>query len=327
MESYYEPDYRWEIYGITTKEQFEQQFVVKGFFHEGVPMDVKDAFTTVEYLQAHAYYFWPMYDEAFNKALRLLEMAIKQKAKLLKIPLNNKSFNKLINEICKESYNERLENALHRARKIRNNQVHAETNSYSGAMAGKGNNIELFVTILNELFRDDSWIISQYEQQQAIQEQIRTFENSLLILENNGLGILISGILGFRYFNESLFLVCNPVLKNTKQALEEHKYSKPFAIELSKIQFQENILSGISTDGNAIKIYKTNKAENLIQLNKHKEEISSVSQTNREIYKSYMNNEASWSLVKLEYNHLSKNLNQLCHLPNSTALNTLSSTS
>lgn len=316
MESYYEPDDRWEIYGITTKEQFEQQFVVKGFFHEGVPMDVKDAFTTVEYLQAHAYYFWPMYDEAFNKALRLLEMAIKQKAKLLKIPLNNKSFDKLINEICKESYNERLKNALHRARKIRNNQVHAETNSYSGAMAGKGNNIEFFVTILNELFRDDSWMISQYEQQQAIQEQIRTFENSLLILENNSPGILISGILGFRYFNESLFLVCNPVLKNTKQALEEYKYSTPIAIELSKIQFQENILSGISTDGNAIKIYITNKAENLIQLNKHKEEISSVSQTNREIYKSYMNNEASWSLMKLEYNHLSKNLNQLCPSPN-----------
>lgn len=318
MDNYYEPDDRWEMFGVTNKEQFEQQFVVKGYFHEGVPMDVKDAFTTVEYLLAHAYYFWPMYDEAFNKALRLMEMAIKQKAVQQGVLLKNKSFDKLINEICKESFNERLRNDLHRARKIRNNQVHAESNSYSGAIGGKVKNIQLFVNIFNELFRDNDWLISQFERQQAIKEQLKAFENSLLVLENNVPAILVSGILGVRILDETLFLVLKPVLRNTKQALEEHKYSNPISFVLSNFEFQGENLTGTSTDGNEIKIYKTNKAENILQLANHIKEFSSVSQTDRAFYEYYINNEASWSLVKLEYTYLSKTLKQPCHLPNST---------
>lgn len=87
MENYFEPDVRWEMSNITNKEQFENQVVVKGHFHDQVPAEVVDAFKTVEFLQAHSYYWWPMYDEAINKALRILEMSVKLKAKELNIPL------------------------------------------------------------------------------------------------------------------------------------------------------------------------------------------------------------------------------------------------
>jgi hypothetical protein len=318
MENYYEPDDRWEMYSITNKEQFEQQFVVKGYFHAGVPNDVKDAFTTVEYLLAHSYYYWPMYDEAFNKVLRLLEMAIKQKAIKEGVQVKTKSFDKLIKEICKESYHDRLRNDLQRARKIRNDQVHADSNSYSGAIGGKGKNIQLFVNIINELFRDENWLISQFEKQQAIQEQLKAFENSLLVLENNVPAILVTDILRFRILDETLFLVLNPVLRNTKKSLEEHKYSNPIAIAFSNFEFQGKSLIGTSTENHEIKIYKTDKVENILQLANHIKEFNSESQTDRSLYEYYINNEASWSLVKLEYNYLSKTQKQPCHLPNLT---------
>lgn len=318
MESYYEPDNRWEMFGITSKEQFEQQIIVKGYFHNQVPEEVIDAFTTVEYLQAHAYYFWPMYDEAFNKALRILEMAVKLKAKLLNIPLENstpksknrkKTLDCLTKEICDKPHFENLKLDLNRARSIRNSQMHPERNSYMGGTCGIGQNLKLFVIVLNELFRSDEWIAAQLEQQLSIKKQINFFENSLLILENNTPGILVNGLLGFRVLNDTLLIVCNPVLRNTKQSLEEHRYSNPPVVELSNFQFQKELLTGTSTDGYEIKIYKTTKDANLLQLTNHLTELNSASETDRAFYELHLNGEASWSLVKLEYNYLSKNLN------------------
>lgn len=309
MDNYYKPDDRWKMFGITKKELFEQQFVVKGCFHKGVPKDVKDAFITVEHLMAYAYYYWFLYDEAFNKALRLLEMAIKQKAKLKGIPLNNKSFDILINEICSESNNEQLKNSLHRARKIRNKQVHADSNSSSGLIGGKDRNIKLFVNLLNELFLDDSWQMAQFEKQELNGEQLLSFQNSLLVFENNVPGILVSGILDFKILDETLFLVLNPVLRNTKHSLEEHRYSNPISIALSNFKFQGECLTGTSKDGYEIKIYKTDKAENVVQFEKHNNGLNSVNETDREFYKSYIMNESAWNIVELEYNYLSKNLN------------------
>lgn len=309
MKYYYEPDDRWEMFGITNKEEFEQKYIVKGYFHEGVPKDVKDAFITVEYLMASAYYFWFLYDEAFNKALRLLEMAIKQKAKFKGIPLNNKSFDLLINEICSESYNEQLKNSLHRARKIRNKQVHADSNSSSGLIGGKDRNIKLFVNLLNELFLDDSWQMVQFEKQELNGEQLLSFQNSLLVFENNAPGILVSGILDFKILDETLFLVLNPVLRNTKHSLEEHRYSNPISIALSNFKFQGERLTGTSKDGYEIKIYKTDKAENVLQFENHINGLNSVSKTDRVLFENYITHEAAWNIVELEYNYLSKNLN------------------
>ncbi len=307
--NYYKPDDRWEIFGIKTKEQFEQRFIVKGYFHDGVPNEIKDAFITVEYLMAHAYFFWPIYDEAMNKALRLLEMAIKQKALQQNLPLKGKSYAKLINEICCEPYNRSLKDNFNRAREIRNHHVHAERNSFSGAVGGKGKNIQLFVTFLNELFRDDNWQKAQFEKSQAIERQLLTFKDSLMIFENNAPGILVSGILDFKILDETLFLVLNPVLSNTKKSLEEHRYSNPISIALSNFTFQEDFLTGTSEDCHEIKIYKTAKAENVLQLENHTNGLNSVGTKNRALFEAYMKNKAAWSIVELEYNYISTKLN------------------
>ena len=57
---YFEPDSRWEaLYQVTSKEEYADKFVVKGKFHNAVPADIQDAWQTVEYILAHAYYHWP----------------------------------------------------------------------------------------------------------------------------------------------------------------------------------------------------------------------------------------------------------------------------
>ena len=317
MKSYFEPDSRWELYGIANNEQFVQQFVVKGFFHEGVPKDVKDAYTTVEYLLAHAYYFWPMFDEAFNKALRVLEMAVKLKAKQLSISSENikpnkkiesKKLIKLIEEICNKPHLSYLNNNLNRARKIRNSQMHPDSNSYMGGIGGLGKNLKLFVNVINDLFRSDELMIVQFAQKKAIEKQIKTFENNLVVLDDHTNRILVSSILDFLVLNKTLILVCNLVLRNTKQVLEEHKYLKPIGFALFNYEVQKGLLTGSSNDGHEIKIYKTMNVENLQQYTNHLNELNSVNQTDRALYEHYINGEASWSLVELEYNYLSKNL-------------------
>jgi len=309
MESYYEPDSRWELFGVTDIEKFQQMFVVKGYFHDGVPKDIKDAFITIEYLMAHSYYYWPMYDEAFNAVLRLLEMAIKQKAILQNIKLKGKSYAKLISEICTEPYQERLRANFNRARSIRNDQVHAERNSFSGAMGNKGNNFKLFISILNELFRDDNWQKVHFEKQQAIGGQLLPFKDSLMVFENKAPGILVSGILDFKIFDDTLFIILNPVIRNTKQALEEHRYPNLFFIALAKYRIQAECLIGASEDGQEVKIYRTDKVENVLQFENHLNGLKSVSIADRALCETYIQNEASWNIVELEYNYLSKNLN------------------
>jgi hypothetical protein len=310
MIDYYEPDERWEIFGITSREQYEEKYVVKGYFHDGVPNDVKEAFLTVEYLLAHAYCFWPIYDEAFNKILLILEMSIKLKAKQLKIPLskiNNKGKSiefkliEVINEICRKSEN--LKNKLNRIRTLRNHKMHPVSNSYMGGVGGLKRNIELFVNIINELFRNEEWIISQYEKQQNIQKQLKSFDNTVLVLENNISKLLIFDILQFDVKDETLFLVFNPILTNTQKALEEHKYPNPIAIAITKFEFQKDNLIGTSYDGNKIRIYKTDKAENILQFLTFIQEYKFVNQTDRVLFENYINGEAAWRLVKLEYDY------------------------
>src|SRR5690554_2604864 len=88
---YFEPDSRWKLYQVFSLEEYVEKFVVKCKFHKDVPADIQDAWQTVEYLLAHAYYHWPMYDEGFKKALLIVEMAVKLRAKELDIPLKNQN--------------------------------------------------------------------------------------------------------------------------------------------------------------------------------------------------------------------------------------------
>lgn len=150
----------WAIFNTNSLDEHIHKNVVKGVFHENVPKDILDDFKTIEYQQVYSYYHWPLMDEALNKGLRLLEMAIKLKAKESGIELKTldakpreKSFNQLINEVCKMEPLTQLKKTIHHLRDIRNFTTHKDSNSYFGGMGGLvKRNLMRLVNLINDLF-------------------------------------------------------------------------------------------------------------------------------------------------------------------------------
>src|SRR4051812_32380391 len=104
---YHKPDSIWEIFGGATFPEYCEKYVTKGEFHPNVPEDIVNSYKVVEYIMAHSYYHYPMYDEAITKILLVFEMAIKQRCSQLGIELKtdkNKYHNLqyLINQLCKK---------------------------------------------------------------------------------------------------------------------------------------------------------------------------------------------------------------------------------
>lgn len=155
-------DERWAIFETNSFEEHIHINVVKGVFDKSVPEDVISDFKTIEYQQVYSYYHWPLMDEALNKGLRLLEMAIKLKAKESGIALKTpdakpreKSFNQLINEVCKGEPLIQLKETIHHLRNIRNFTIHKDSNSYLGGTGGMvKRNLMGLVNLINDLFLD-----------------------------------------------------------------------------------------------------------------------------------------------------------------------------
>lgn len=155
-------DERWAIFSTNSLDEHIQKNVVRGVFHKNVPKDVMDDFKTIEYQQVYSYFHWPLMDEALNKGLRLLEMAIKLKAQESGIALKTpdakpreKSFNQLINEVCKGEPLTQLRETIHHLRNIRNFTTHRDSNSYLGGTGGMvKRNLMRLVNLINDLFQD-----------------------------------------------------------------------------------------------------------------------------------------------------------------------------
>ena len=90
MRNYYLPDSRW---AVSSRQVYEDRFVVKGKFHNLVPDDIIKEFEIAERLMAYSYYCYPMYDEAFKKLLGMTEMAVKLRCKQFGISLEYKDRN------------------------------------------------------------------------------------------------------------------------------------------------------------------------------------------------------------------------------------------
>jgi hypothetical protein len=157
--TYLAVDDRWAIFGTNSIDEHIHKNVVKGVFDDTVPKEIIGDFKTIEYLQVYSYYHWPMMDEALSKGLRLLEMAIKLKAKELEIPLRprlkpkDKNFSLLIREVCAEEPLIQLRESIHHLRDFRNILTHMDSNDFVG---GTGDivkhNLMRLVNLINDLF-------------------------------------------------------------------------------------------------------------------------------------------------------------------------------
>ena len=188
--AYLEIDDRWAIFSTNSMDEHIQNNVVKGVFGKAVPKDIIGDFKTIEYQQVYAYYHWPLMDEALSKGLRLLEMAIKLKAKELEIPLGtaglkpkDKNFNQLINEVCSVEPLVHLKETIHHLRNIRNSTTHRDSNSYMGGMGGLvKRNLMRLVNLINDLFLDPEELKVKLTSEKAERELfVKDYLDSLTI--------------------------------------------------------------------------------------------------------------------------------------------------
>ncbi|MEX0722004.1 MAG: hypothetical protein WD059_15110 [Balneolaceae bacterium] len=270
MKDYLEPDKRWEDYEINGQEDYIEKVVIGGYFHEKVPDDVVSAYNTAEYLMAHAYFHWEMFDEALKKCLFTLEMAIKLKAqeKGIALKAKNKKGKKhdrrlvdIIDDVCDEVYLNNLKIYLNKARGLRNHFAHPIGHHFSGPH-GASTYIMHIVNVLNKLFKTDEWHKEYAEKTETIEKQLNTLTKKVLKVEAANPAFLISRIHRFELVDDKLILSVIPVLDKYEVSDKSFTGDQVKVYSVFDFQINENEISGIITNGVKIKISVTNHREN-----------------------------------------------------------------
>jgi hypothetical protein len=258
---YYVADPTWEVFGIKSREDYLERNVIPGNFHSNVPEDIIKSFKTVTQLTAQAYYYYPLYDEALNKALRIFELAIKLKAKQLS--LKKESLNNLINKLCKIQNLAHLQDTLHRARGIRNTHMHPENHSSGWYMArGKGN-IQMFSNLINEMFLKDDELEFYKLEREKFKNFLKLADDAPLCFHINDLEYFAKEINGFRIFPrfDSIKVAMSviPYYTNITEIMD-YRYTEPFIIFLNEYSFKEKSIIGKTAKGEEI-IFRVSKSK------------------------------------------------------------------
>jgi hypothetical protein len=264
---YFIPDDRWEFFGIDSKEDYVQKNVIESNFHDDVPADIIKSFKTVTQLTAQAYYYYPIYDEALNKALRIIELAVKIKG--AELDLSEGNLFKTINEICKRPNFEHLKDVFHRAREIRNIHMHPKKHSAGWFMAkGKGN-IQMCGNCINEIFLQDQ----ELKKRRSERKKLEFLQQSLrgpIGVEVRDKVFFVEAISSFRIFSEAgkvkVVFCLTPYYDDIADRIKKMNCT-PYYIILDKFRSNENEINGKTVDGVPVTIKST---ENIIALEQQK---------------------------------------------------------
>ncbi|MDX1905518.1 MAG: hypothetical protein SF053_00680 [Bacteroidia bacterium] len=307
---YYKPDERWEIFRITDRELFEEKFVLKGHFHTGVPQDVREAFVTVEYLLASAWHYWPLYDEGVNKALRLIEIAVKLKAKEIGIGLTYKdkqgksrsvALAQLIDQICPDPHHAHIKERLHRFRRIRNSQMHPDNHSYMGAMDIWVKNLKSVVNVLNLMFLPDAELVEMHRRTEVFTSSLTMFKDQLLVLEVPEKKYLIHSIQSFVVARDTFFIALEPVMLDAFEAISNHRDLSGLLMVVRNPIPGEGSISGQDSAGNAISLSLNHKEENRETHRFFCEDLAKLDNTSRSFYQLHLKNHYIWQIEEEMY--------------------------
>jgi hypothetical protein len=244
---YHEPVILWEAMGMPDFDTYREKSVVKGLFHPLVPKDVIDAYEVAEYMMAHAYYHWPLYDEAFTKLLLITEMAVKLRCAHFGIPIEEKRkngslrdrhFEQLIIDVCKAEPLKSIEERLHWLRSRRNDKMHPDSHTFSGAIMNYFA-IKLGVGILNKLFIPEQLLSSSPQQIESINNDLASFFNGLFVLDTGDSRYLIEGVKaedtllidGQWYY----FLLASPITDKIGDQVRKHHYADLHTLQVKDI--------------------------------------------------------------------------------------------
>lgn len=294
---FYQPDNTWSVYRIKNQDDFVKRFVIKGLFHKAVHEDVLKSYETVEYLMAHAYYHWPMYDEAYKKLLSIFEMAVKLRCKELDIELEfvtrsgkkkNKILANLINDLISYGYPDELKLSLDWVRELRNMWAHPERHSFGGGFA-KGPIIPI-INIINSIFRPPIDVANRKIRLEQHQQEMEPLLNKVFVLNHNGNNILVYDPKPIRAIkiddNWVYAWHIHPVLAKTKELLEVNKIPPPLVFFLKDEEIHDSNCSALNFEtGSNFELSITTKPENIVSYQKHIDEFESLEEMNKFAYK------------------------------------------
>lgn len=304
IQQYHTPDKRWTIWNANNYERFIKTFMVTGKFHDKVPSVLVDEYKVVERLLCYSYYHYPLLDEAFFKATRIFESAIKLRQKELGLPM--KEFESLEKRIKKiEPFTSpTVFQDWEKVRMIRNYFAHPEAGKLTGITVVRG--FYQMVNIINLIFLDKLEIEENEHLLDNLKSKAIHFKQGLFILQFADKKYLIWSLLPYSLFRtkkaEKSFWVFHPVLRYFPQTVEKLDFSFPLYLNLKDISISNDSFEATILDlGQKITITTTDNPINQEQLKKHNEIILSSDYQVKEIYWNYLEAELSFALTKFLY--------------------------
>jgi hypothetical protein len=306
MIDYFEPDDRWPIFGVTTKNDYLAKYLIRWHFHANVPKDIQEAFETVEYLLAHAWYHYPLYDEGMNKALRIMEMAVRLKAIATGIDTKTKERKdrplfQLIKEITKGDHFTELRQQLDRFREMRNLQMHPKHHGFMGGTNRQPANIKLVVNLINRMFMEEDWHVQVHQHTEAMERLLKTWECHPLI---TGSGKpLLRRIIAFQVYGPWLHLVAEPILLHPAEPITKHQVVAPIQFRIQNFENTPAGISGKDENNGIISVSCSSDRSNLMTYKDNLDKIASLPENDVGIFEIVLKSDAPWFLVEGEYNY------------------------
>lgn len=309
MEKYKVFDDAWDILGIDSEKKYIDEFLIKGKFHSNVPKKIIDEYETVEYLMFFAYNHIELYNEAFNKCMRLLEVAIKLKAKDLQITLKlvngrEKNLNTLIKEICSTQNYNPLQGELGWFRKLRNMEMHPGEGSYLGSFLNHSSKLKLFVNIVNFLFIDEQKLNVITNTHVVIKQVIESFDNKYFTALIDDKKYLIKRIINHKVIHNeidtSLILILEPVLTDAFEYLSKY-ISNPIRVIITNYTIEFNKIVGTNVNGSLFELLTDNKIENIEVVKTFENDLKRLEERNRINYSMHLEHKSLSDIIDLTY--------------------------
>ena len=319
---YFVADDRWEMFGITSRDQYIDQVVLPGKYHALVPEPVKKAHITAKYLMAHAYYYWPMYDEALKKMTLIFEIAIKQKAKRIGIEqklqnargkAQDKSLHKLIHNIHGKEPNRQILDSLLRAKNLRNTFAHPTHASFMGGIKASTDNIQYYINIINTLFLDYKLYEGYPSQLEKINLLQNTIESGLFRLTVGKTKLLVHRVLSWELYPSKpdpiLFIAFQMVTTDTYQTISEGFMTDPITIGLKEARLTNENILGVSLDnGEPVILEPTDHPKNLEIKQAYLSDLEKLDQDKfKRMGDVIAQQNAGWAIERMKYQYLWEN--------------------
>lgn len=304
-EKYFNPDPRWKIWGINSRDDFNNKVVVSGRFHNDVPKKIIDDFIIVERLLWYSYFFYPLFDEALSKATRIFESSITHKIKDLDLDKENKIKNlsqkirKLKPHFSPEAYLE-----FEKAREIRNLFAHPTPGNLMG-MVIYGALLQI-VNIVNSIFLDQKILDINEQKLKYLQDASSHLRDNLFTYVYKNHKILVWSIIPYNCFEKDSILksfwIFHPVLQDFPQTMDSLYFSPPIGLTLSNLAIDKNGIKAIDLQTDQeIEVTFTQNPIDIALKDRYKSLLATSDQQVKDTYFDYLDSEMSLGIIKFKY--------------------------